>query len=440
MSDYDVVILGGGSAAEAAAELLAAGGRSVAVIEERYVGGECPYLACIPSKALLHAAAAGMTWEQAVAFRDDLAQHQDDQGHAKTLQNKGIALIRGRGVITGPGRLQVTEQTVGWSDLIIATGAVATIPPIEGIDSVTVWTSEEALTLPEQPGTLLIIGGGPVGCELAQAYARLGSEVTLVAATDRVLAAEPAHIGETVTEALRLDGVEVLTGASVERVAAVGPYGVALILDDDDRVVGDRLLVAVGQRPQTDGIGLETLGISPRPDGTLAVDPQGRVAGNVWAAGDVTGLAPYTHGANHTARVVARAILGQDTRMDLRAVPRCVYTTPSVMCVGSTSGGDGIVTASAEVGDTPRAHVEDTGPGRVQLFADAARGVLVGAAVVGPHAEDWGGQLVLAIQAEVPLAVLAETVQAFPTYAEALDPAYHDLLDQVTRLGRLRTS
>jgi dihydrolipoamide dehydrogenase len=431
MTDYDVVFLGGGSAAEAGSEVLATAGRSVAVVEDSYVGGECPFVACIPSKALLYAGATGMTWDQAVPFRDKLSQYRDDAGHAKTLTDKGIELFRGSAVITGHGTLQVGDETLGWRDLVIATGAAAVIPPIPGIEDVDVWTSENALTLPEQPRTLLILGGGAIGCELAQAYARLGSEVTLVESADRLLPAEPAFVGELVTEALRHDGVEVLAGTTVERVASAAGE-VVLELDDGDHVTGDRLLVAVGKRPRTSGLGLETLGITAADGGALAVDCHGRVAEHVWAAGDVTGQAPYTHGANYTAQIVAESILGGDRAMDLRAIPRCVYTDPAVMCVGATGGGDDVVTAFADVARTPRAHIERTRLARVQLFADARRGVLIGAAAVGPNAEDWGGALVLAIRAEVPLEVLADTVPAFPTYAEVLQPAYRDLLKQMT--------
>jgi dihydrolipoamide dehydrogenase len=433
---YDVVFLGGGSAAEAAAEPLAAAGRRVAVVEESYVGGECPFVACIPSKALLHAAATGMSWQQALEFRDKMSQHLDDTGHAKTMTDKGIELFRGHGVITGPGRLQVGDETLGWHDLVVSTGAAAVVPPITGIGDVEVWTSEDALTSSEQPGTLLVLGGGPIGCELAQAYARLGSEVTLIESAERLLPAEPAFVGELVTEALRLDGVEVLVGTTVERVEAAGGSRVALGLDDDDRVVGDRLLVAIGKRPRTDGLGLETVGITPRDNSSLEVDGHGRVSEHVWAAGDVTGLAPYTHGANYAARILAESILGGDHAMDLRAIPRCVYTDPAVMCVGSTKGGDGVVTAFADVAGTPRAHIERARLARVQLFADADRGVLVGAAAVGPNAEDWGGALVLAIRAQIPLQVLADTVPAFPTYAEVLQPAYLDLIEQLAHRPR----
>jgi pyruvate/2-oxoglutarate dehydrogenase complex dihydrolipoamide dehydrogenase (E3) component len=435
VNSYDVVFLGGGSAAEAGSELLVQAGRRVAVVESGYVGGECPFIACVPSKALLHAAATGMTWEQAVAFRDKMSQHRDDTGHAKTLTGKGIDLFRGRGAVTGPGTLQVGDDTLGWHDLVVTTGAAATVPPIAGIDDVEVWTSEQALSLPEQPGTLLILGGGPIGCELAQAYARLGSEVTLVESADRLLPAEPAFVSEMLTEALRLDGVEVLAGTSVERVESDGGHPV-LVLDDGDRVTGDRLLVAIGKRPRTADLGLETLGIRARDDGALAVDAHGRVGEHVWAAGDVTAKAPYTHGANYGAQVVAHSILGEDRSMDLRAIPRCVYTDPAVMSVGDTSGGDGIVTGFADVAGTPRAHIERARLGRVQLFADVGRGVLVGAAAVGPNAEDWGGALVLAIRAEVPLDVLADTVPAFPTYAEVLQPAYRDLIHQIAHRPR----
>jgi pyruvate/2-oxoglutarate dehydrogenase complex dihydrolipoamide dehydrogenase (E3) component len=435
VTDFDVVFLGGGSAAEAASDRLAAEGLRVAVVEESYVGGECPYVACVPSKALLHAAATGMSWDQAVAFRDKMSQYRDDAGHAKTLTGKGIELFRGRGVITGPGKLQVGDLTLGWRDLVIATGAPAVIPSIPGIGDVEVWTSEDALSLPDQPGTLLILGGGPIGCELAQAYARLGSEVTLIESADRLLPTEPAFIGQTLMEALRLDGVEVLVGTSAERVESADG-NVVLVLDDDDRVVGDRLLVAVGKRPRTADLGLETLGLSPGENGKLGIDDHGRVAQHVWAAGDVTGVAPYTHGANYVGRAIADTILGADHVLDLRAIPRCVYTDPVVMCVGSTGGGDGVVTAFADIAGTPRAHIERHRLGRAQLFADASRGVLVGAAAIGPNAEDWGGALVLAIRAEIPLDVLADTVPAFPTYAEVLQPAYLDLLHQIAHRPR----
>jgi dihydrolipoamide dehydrogenase len=435
VSNYDVVFLGGGSAAEAGSELLAEAGRRVAVVESGYVGGECPFIACVPSKALLHAAATGMPWDDAVAFRDKMSQHRDDTGHAKTLTDKGIALFRGRGAITGPGTLRVGDDTLSWRDLVVSTGAAASIPPIPGITDVEVWTSEEALSSPEQPGTLLILGGGPIGCELAQAYARLGSEVTIVESADRLLPAEPAFVGEMLTEALRLDGVEVLAGTTVERVESDAGQ-VVLVLDDDDRVTGDRLLVAIGKRPRTADLGLDTLGIEARDDGALEVDEHGRVSDHVWAAGDVTAKAPYTHGANYAAQIVAHSILGEGHAMDLRAIPRCVYTDPVVTCVGATSGGDDVVTAFADVAGTPRAHIEQARLARVQLFADAGRRVLVGAAAVGPHAEDWGGALVLAIRAEVPLDVLADTVPAFPTYAEVLQPAYRDLLGQITHRPR----
>jgi dihydrolipoamide dehydrogenase len=438
MTDFDVVFLGGGSAAEAGSEILVAAGRRVAVVADSYVGGECPFVACVPSKALLHAAATGMTWDQAVEFRDKMSQHRDDTGHAKTLTDKGIELFRGYGVVAGPGLLQVGDETLGWTELVVATGASAVIPPIPGIADVDVWTSEDALALPEQPRDLLILGGGPIGCELAQAYARLGSEVTLIESADRLLPAEPAFVGEMLTEALRHDGVEVLTGTTVERVESVESAAgqVRLELDDGDHVTGDRLLVAVGKRPRTSGLGLDAIGITARENGALAADDHGRVGDHIWAAGDVTGQAPYTHGANYTARIVAETILGGDHAMDLRAIPRCVYTDPAVMCVGTTGGGDGVVTAFADVSGTPRAHIERARLARVQLFADSRRGVLVGAAAIGPNAEDWGGTLVLAIRAEVPLDVLADTVPAFPTYAEVLQPAYRNLLRQMTERPR----
>lgn len=437
--DYDVVILGGGSAAEMAAEHLVAGGRSVAVVERRLVGGECPFLACMPSKALLHAAAAGMSWPQAVAFRDECADHRDDSRHVKALRDKGVEVVRGEGRITGPGRLRVGDRTLAWRDLIVATGAEPVVPDVPGLADSAYWTSDDALTTTERPDELVVLGGGPIGCELAQAYVRLGCEVTLIEAADRLLPAEPAFVGETVTAALRADGVEVLTAATVDRVDASPGAVVVVALADGERIPGDRLLVAAGKRPRTRGLGLDLVGVDGVPGQALAVDDRGAAAEHVWGAGDVIGLAPYTHAANAQARVVAANILGGDRRFDLHAVPRCVYTDPSVMCVGRTdlqgapgaTGKPGVVTAGFDVGRTARARVDRRRVGRVELFAEAGSGVLVGAAVVAPQADAWGGELVLAIQARIPVRDLVDVVHAFPTYAEALEPAYGELLSSL---------
>ncbi|HET6911434.1 MAG TPA: NAD(P)/FAD-dependent oxidoreductase, partial [Mycobacteriales bacterium] len=294
------------------------------------------------------------------------------------------------------------------TDLVIATGAEAVLPDIPGLDKTAAWTSDDALSSEELPEQLLILGGGPVGCELAQIYAAFGSKVTVVESSDRLLGKEPDFVGEAIAHALQDRGVQLRLEESLDRAP-------------DD---GTRLLVATGKRPRVDGIGLERLGIEPDDSGAIPIDNRCCAIEHVYAIGDVNGIAPFTHAANYQARVVADNLTGRERLMDTRAIPRTVYTDPSVFCVGDTSGEPA---TTMHVGGTARAAVTQRDDGLVGLYADDQRGVLVGAAVVGPDADAWAGELTLAIRAEVPLSVLADVVHAFPTYAEALHPPYSDL-------------
>jgi dihydrolipoamide dehydrogenase len=311
---------------------------------------------------------------------------------------------------------------------VICTGAAAVIPPVDGIDGVEVWTSEDALSSEELPGRLLVLGGGPIGCELAQVYARFGSQVTVVESADRLLPQEPAFVGAALREALRRDGVEVVTGSGADAVHRDGGDVVVTVAGHDLR--GDRLLVATGKKPRVEELGLDRLGLTPDASGAMPVDDRCRVVEHVWAAGDVTGVAPYTHTANYQASIVVANLQGGSRRADYRAVPRVVYTDPAVFCVGRTDG-DGVVTASAEVGETARAVVDERRDGRLELYADPDRRVLVGAAVVGPRADDWAAELALAVRAEVGVDLLADVMHAFPTLGEALEPAFRELADRL---------
>ncbi|HET6817340.1 MAG TPA: NAD(P)/FAD-dependent oxidoreductase [Mycobacteriales bacterium] len=411
---FDVVVLGGGSGGEATASGLAGRGVSVALVEANLVGGECPYVACMPSKALLRMAglrdANGRpSWAEAVAFRDEAAAHRDDSEAERSLVDDGVCVVRGHGAITSPGRVRVGSRELAYDELVVATGSEATIPSLEGIDQADVWTSEDALSSSELPESLVVLGGGPVGCELAQAYARFGSDVTLVESADRLLSREPGFVSDGVRQALVADGVQVRLGTELDRVPAAP----------------SKLLVAVGARPRTGNIGLDVLGVETDDSGALPVDDQCRVTDGLWAVGDVTGIAPYTHAANYQAKIVVDNLTGKSRRADYRAIPRTVYTDPVVFCVGQTE--DESVSVDLDIADTARAIIDGRPSGKVRLYADPKSGVLVGAAVVGPGADGWAAELTLAIRANVEMEVLADVVHAFPTYGELLETGYAEL-------------
>lgn len=436
-----MVVVGTGSAGAWVAQAAAEAGRSVAAVEAGYVGGECEYVACLPSKALLGSAAAralarrlpaagaatrapeldddARAFGAAVRRRDEAAAHRDDSAEAQGLVDAGVTLVRGRARVVRPGVVAVGDRELGFTDLVVATGSTPVRPPIEGLDAVPTWTSDEALSSTERPASLALMGGGAVGCELAQVYARFGTAVTLVEASDRLAGPEEPGVAARLADVLRADGVDVRLGVQIEK-AEPQDGGARLRLSDGSVLDVERVLLAVGRRPAGDGLGLDVLGIEPGEKGELRVDERCRVAGHVWAAGDVTGVAPYTHTANYQARIVADNLLGQERHANYSAIPRVIYTDPAVASVGVTAEQrQGAVTAEIDLGDTARAGVEAGAGGRLVLTADPEAGVLVGAAAIGPHADEWIGEAVPAVRARVPLAVLADTVHAFPTFSEA---------------------
>jgi dihydrolipoamide dehydrogenase len=470
MPEFDVVVLGGGTAGVHVAAEVASGGRSVALVEAGLIGGESPYLACLPSKTLLEAAGRGEAWENAVARRDEVTSYLDDTTAASRLTEAGVTLLRGTGQVIKPGTVEVTtygengttpaaagapagpggpgagqKVELTYTDLVLSTGSEPVAPPIEGLADIAAWTSAEAMSGPDLPRRLVVLGGGSAGCELAQIYAAFGSQVILVETEDTLLPAEAGFTGEILAEALRRTGVDVRLGSAAVKAERLDE-GQALTLADGTRIEADRVLLATGRRPRVTGLGLDKLGVDLKPGAAIPVDSTCRVlaqggdgatseAGGpagLWAAGDVTGLGTHTHTARYQAGVVAANVLGQRREADYRAVPRAVYTMPSVFAVGASpqgaaEAGISLVTAGADLAGTARARVSGTDAGRVELYAHPESQLLLGAAAVGPNAPDWMGEVTLAIRAGVPLPVLADTVHAFPTFSEALEPALREL-------------
>lgn len=456
MDTYDVVVLGAGSGGEWIPTQLAPKGKTVAVIEERKVGGECPYFACMPSKAMLHAAEVRHTiktahtvgavsapmsldddkkaYKAAVARRDEVAGHHDDSGSADMITNSGAALIRGHGRIIRPGVVEVNGQEIGYKDLVIAIGTSFFRPPIKGLDAVDAWTSEDVYTTDELPVSLIVLGGGPIGCEVSQIMNRFGSQVTLVELAPRLMPAEEAAVTEMFADLLREDGINVHTNCRAVEAEQV-PEGVRVTLENGAQVTAERLVVATGKVPKLDGLGVtEVLGIQPTARGFLDIDETCKVRGqeNVWAVGDITGIALFTHTANYQGRILATNLLGGEAKADYRAIPRAVYTDPPLASVGlslerALEQGYDAESAEMAVGNTARAWATLKKAGKLVLVIDKKKQVLIGASAVGAHADEWIGEATVAIRAEVPLKVLADTIHAFPTFSEVYEPPLRSL-------------
>ncbi len=444
----DVVVLGLGVGGEEVAGRLAEAGLAVVGIEHTLVGGECPYWACVPSKMMIRAANLltearridGMAGHAEVTpdwtpvadrIRDEATDDWNDQVAVDRFIGKGGRFVRGRGRLNGPGLVEVDGETYeARRGVVLATGTVPVIPPIEGLGDTPYWTNREAIEAKTLPASMLVLGGGAVGLELAQAYARFGVAVTVVEALDRLLPIEEPESSALALSALEADGIAVQVGT---RATAVRNDGDQFAVTADGDIRAERLLVAVGRRPDLRPLGIDTVGLDPGAP-AVTVDERMRAGEGLWAVGDVTGHGAFTHMAMYQAGIAVRDILGEEgPAADYRAVPRVTFTDPEIGSVGLTEAqardaGLDVAVGLAQVPSSARGWIHKAGnEGIIKLVVDAERGVLVGATSAGPTGGEVLSALAVAVHAQVPVDTLRHMIYAYPTFHRGIEDALRQL-------------